>query len=171
MTTGKNHALAFFGQYYGGRQAVSGGADPLPTVTTEPRHALYTNAKRLGDVLSTVTAGGINQALAIPFNAPYYGTSTSDSMLDPLGTVTTKARHSLVMPPTIPDDISDEELEQLVDECYYRMLRAREVGRAQGFDYDPDIEGSEEEQVKMFGNAVSPPAAELLVERGMAILV
>jgi DNA (cytosine-5)-methyltransferase 1 len=186
MTTGNNHGLAFFGQYYGGRQAVSDGSDPLPTVTTEPRHALivppsylvdvrgdafYTNARSLTDALSTVTAGGINQAIALPFSTPYYGNGTPSSMLDALDTVVTKPRHTLVMPPSIPDDISDEELEHLVDECYYRMLRAREVGRAQGFEFDPDIEGTEEQQVKMFGNAVSPPAAELLVERGMAILM
>jgi len=64
-----------------------------------------------------------------------------------------------------------------LDDCYFRMLGAHEIGRGCGFDVDfPDhhgtfiVWGSARDQVDGFGNAVSPPVGAWIGSRLRAVL-
>ena len=74
------------------------------------------------------------------------------------------------MLPPLYNELSDSQIEAIVDACLYRMLTPREVLRAQAFDDDYIVTGTKDEQVKQIGNAVSPPAAEWLLTRGLPLL-
>ena len=45
------------------------------------------------------------------------------------------------------------------------MLEPHEIGRGMAFDHDYVVLGNKREQVRQYGNAVTPPAAALLLER------
>ena len=64
----------------------------------------------------------------------------------------------LVLKPTGKIDIED---------CTYRMLKPHEVQAAMAFDKDYVICGNSRDKVKQCENAVTPPAMELLLERGI----
>jgi DNA (cytosine-5)-methyltransferase 1 len=110
----------------------------------------------------TVTAQGCHSADVRAFLVKYYGEGGTDqSAGEPLHTVPTKARFGLV---TIAGEIW-----QLVD-IGMRMLRPRELFRAQGFpdsyriDAGPDGRAlTLSSQIRMCGNSVSPPVAAALV--------
>lgn len=133
-------------------------------------------------VLRTLTANGGNMSLL----TPYYGASDTAKPTDhPVGTFTTHEKYSLVMrnnsggaEMTTPisealrtlttaghqsvitaDDITDAQ----VDECYFRMLEPSEIGIGMAFDPDYIVKGSRRDQVRGYGNAVTPPAARDLV--------
>jgi site-specific DNA-cytosine methylase len=57
-----------------------------------------------------------------------------------------------------------------VDDCGFRMLTPDEIGRAQAFPGTYAVTGTARDRVRMYGNAVSPPAAGLIAERVMAAL-
>jgi len=73
-----------------------------------------------------------------------------------MGTVTTKERVSLVLTPGNKVDIND---------CTYRMLKDHEIKAAMAFNKDYIILGGTKDRIKQLGNAVTPPAMELLAER------
>lgn len=81
-----------------------------------------------------------------------YSSDTLSHVSDPLGTVTTKDRHSVI----------SYDKPQLED-CYYRMLKANEIKLAMAFEHDYIVLGNQRDQVKLLGNAVTPPAMEWLV--------
>lgn len=87
----------------------------------------------------------------------YYGNAYESHITDALGTCTTKERHYLGM------FKAGEKIE--VDDCYYRMIRAKEVGKAMAFDDGYIVYGDEREQVLQFGNAVTPPVMEWLAQQ------
>ena len=74
------------------------------------------------------------------------------------GTITTKDRIALVL--STPKNID-------IDECTYRMLYPHEVQAAMAFDPDYIVCGTGKDKVKQLGNAVTPPAMEWLLERGI----
>ncbi len=76
-------------------------------------------------------------------------------------TVTTLERHALVTSdvPTLA-----------VDDCGFRMLTPKEIQAAMAFPGDYILTGSRREQVKLLGNAVTPPVMKRLVERVLAAL-
>lgn len=84
----------------------------------------------------------------------HYGSTTLSHVSQGLGTVTTKDRHSIV-----------SYAEPRIEDCYYRMLKPHEIQAAMAFDPDYKILGSGKDKVKQLGNAVTPPAMELLVSR------
>ncbi len=132
--------------------------------------------------LPTIVGDGANHALL----TPYYGASESALPVDrPVGTFTTHEKYGLVMrnntggaEMTTPisealrtlttaghqslitaDDITDAQ----VEECYFRMLEPSEIGRGMAFSPDYQVLGTRRDQVRGFGNAVTPPAARDLV--------
>lgn len=116
----------------GGRNASCSLADPLPTIVISNRAAL----------LSTST----------PFVTSYYGGSDQiHGAHEPIFTITTKDRHSLILP--------EVDLEQ----CGFRMFEPDECKRGQGFDLDYLIYGSRKHQIKQIGNAVSTQPAEFMI--------
>ncbi len=76
---------------------------------------------------------------------------------EPLRTLTTKGHQSLVTPGDV------EAAEAMVDDCTFRMLQPHEIGAGMAFPLDYIVKGSKRDQVKGYGNAVTPPAARDLV--------
>lgn len=72
-------------------------------------------------------------------------------------TVDTRDRLGLVQP--------QQQLE--VDDCYFRMLKAPEIGAGMAFPSDYQVTGNASEQVKQYGNAVTPPAMRDLMQRAI----
>jgi DNA (cytosine-5)-methyltransferase 1 len=72
---------------------------------------------------------------------------------EPARTITTTGHQSLVGwtdPPAVED-------------CTFRMLEPAEIGRAMAFRDDYRVLGNRREQVRQYGNAVTPSAAEVLI--------
>lgn len=100
--------------------------------------------------LATVTASGNHHALV----TSYYGNGTTASVNSPLGTVTTHDRHALLNRTGASIDI---------DDVRFRMLEPSEISRAMDFPVAYRMLGTRREQVRLAGNAVTPPAARDLV--------
>lgn len=143
--------------------------EAYPTQTTQTKWGLTlppafiaelygtSKAKAISERLGCVTAGGINHALidTRAFLRYYYGNARESSLKDPLGTVTTVDRAALV-----------EAAENVdAEDCTFRMLQPHEIRRAMAFPDSYDILGTKRDQVKQLGNAVTPPAARVLLER------
>jgi len=91
----------------------------------------------------------------------YYNNAVYRTMRDPVGTVTTKARHALI---TIPHQGAT------VEECGYRMLALEEYQCVMGFPPTFRFQCSKAEALRQLGLAVTPAIAALLVQRGLASL-
>ncbi|MEU3855657.1 DNA cytosine methyltransferase [Streptomyces sp. NPDC029554] len=110
--------------------------------------------------MSTLTAGGINHGVvyADPLAhelLPYYGNSQTQPVTAPMPTLTTRDRHGLIGYATS------------LEECRYRMIRAREAARAMEFPDDFVFVGDRDQTIEMIGNAVTTNAARDLV--GMVV--
>lgn len=113
-------------------------AEPVPTVTTVDRHAL----------------------VVPPFVLGYYTRPTGQQAAisgvdEPMPTQSTQPRHYLVQPGEIP----------AVEECGFRMLQPHEIQAAMAFPADYQVLGNKREQVRQLGNAVTPPAMRILMQR------
>lgn len=165
VTTGGNHLLVSMRR--------NGGAEspekPMQTIAASGLHhglLVYNGtpgfARPVGDAMGTVTARD-KQALLMP----YYGTGVSHPVQEPMGALTGKDRHALVV---TEDDI---------DDCFFRMLKWPELLRGQYMHLMPngglyqltarrkDRKGklkelTDEQRVKMIGNAVSSTVAAML---------
>lgn len=135
---------AFVSKYFAGGYQSAGVnvTDPLPTVTAIDHNALIE-----------------------AFLVKYYGQGEGQTHGEPLHTITTKDRFSLV---TVR-----EEVYQIAD-IGMRMLTPRELFRAQGFPnryiIDHDADGRrypKSAQVARCGNAVPPPFATALVRANL----
>jgi DNA (cytosine-5)-methyltransferase 1 len=165
MTTRNETSLAWFEPFLaelrGGGSDHRPASDPLATVCASGNHHGLVHPEAM-----VVPAGGTwnDEARPVrePFRArttretegllvPYYGNGTARSTDEPAPTVTTVDRHALVSP----------ELD--VEECLFRMLSPAEIGAAMAFGTDYTVLGTKREQVRQYGNAVTPPAAEVLM--------
>ena len=97
----------------------------------------------------TLTTAG-HQSLLVPYN----NNARARTLEEPAPTVTTVDRAALV------------NVEQLVDDCGFRMLEPYEVAAAMAFPtgYIP-TDLPKKHQVKLAGNAVTPPVMEWIVGR------
>lgn len=97
----------------------------------------------------TLTSAG-HQSLLVP----YYGRATTAQPVTlPAGTMPTHDRYGLATgTEAIP-----------VDEVLFRMLKPAEIGRAMAFGHAYVVLGTQREKVRQYGNAVTPPVAEVLV--------
>ena len=50
-----------------------------------------------------------------------------------------------------------------MDDVLFRMLRPAEIGRAMAFADSYAVLGTQREKVRQYGNAVTPPVAEVLI--------
>lgn len=132
--SGNHHAL--LAPYYGNSHAAQSTADPIGTLTTVDRYALIHrhNNSRTGNEASMLTPA-----------------------MEYLRTLTTAGHQSLLTPGDI------EAAAAQVDDCLFRMLEPHEVGRGMAFDPDYKVMGTRREQVKGYGNAVTPPASRDLI--------
>ena len=120
---------------YYGRSTPKTTQDPLPTVTTVDRHAL---------VMRNNTARGDQGQMSTPAS-------------EVMRTLTTTGHQSLLTPGDL------EAAAAQVDDVLFRMLTPREVIAAMAFPTEYIVLGNQREQVRMAGNAVTPPAARDLI--------
>ena len=137
------------------------------------------DARAITDPLSTVTASGNHHALI----SSYFGTGVGTRPVEePLSTVTTVERHALITPAggtwrkdatpshePIPtrttresDGIAFGPVVDLSD-VMFRMLEPSEVAAAMDFPSGYQWVGTRRIQVRLAGNAVTPPAARDLI--------
>jgi DNA (cytosine-5)-methyltransferase 1 len=114
--------------------------EPARTITTSGHQSLITWASQL--------------------LVPYYGSSdTAQPAAEPSGALTTRDRYGLAVSP----GFDRSELPDL-DDVLFRMLEDDEIGRLMGFDPEFRNEAkSKRIRVRLFGNAVTPPVAEVIV--------
>lgn len=146
--------------------------DPLSTVTASGNHhglalpplvmrnntprgdAGYLSTPVTEPVRSITTAG--HQSLLVP----YYGSAESAlPSSQPIGTLTTKDRYGLATPGV--DAIADSFD---LDDVLFRMLEPHEIARAMAFapTYQTSVT-DKRTKVKLFGNAVTAPVAEVIM--------
>lgn len=125
------------------------GADAAARVRSEdePLHTI-TGARR-GEL-------GVVQSFLVRYN----GTSTAQSVDAPIGTLTGNDRYALLV------TFSNGERKLL--DIRFRMLRPRELARAQGFPDDYKFTGKKEDVVKQIGNAVPVNLAKALCKAALS---
>lgn len=107
--------------------------EPLRTLTTEGHQSLVSWAHLL---------------------VPYYGNAaTAQPVSQPAGTLSTRDRFGFAT--------GSPEID--VDDVLFRMLKPPEIGRAMAFTDGYVVLGSQRERVRQYGNAVTPPVAEVLI--------
>lgn len=128
--------------------------EPMPTFTAEQIPGLLT------------AAGWFKQ------NGPVGNETAPHPLSDPLGTLTARDTTALLMAQWRAS-LTDLPLE----DCYFRMMAAHEIGRGCGFDVDFNdyrgtftVWGSARNQVDGFGNAVSPQVGEWIGARLRAVI-
>ncbi|PZS30204.1 MAG: hypothetical protein DLM59_11500 [Pseudonocardiales bacterium] len=167
-------------------------AEAMPTVTADQIPGMLTaagtiknngaideakyRAHPVSNPLGTIVGSAITQGML--FSGWYKqngrrGDETAPHpMTDPFGTLTSRDTTALLMAEWRAA-LADLRLE----DCYFRMMSAHEVGRGCGFDVDfPGYDGafvvwgSARDQVDGFGNAVSPQVGEWMGSRLRAVL-
>jgi DNA (cytosine-5)-methyltransferase 1 len=163
---------------------------PHPTVcASDDRHALVVPLRRNGHAapasrpVPTVAANGTHHGLLMRNNGTAAGEDWATTPTsEPARTMTTKGHQSLVVPynrtgharpvdqpaptQTTRDRVALVNVEQLVDDCGFRMLEPYEVAAAMAFPagYIPrDL--PKKDQIKLAGNAVTPPVMTWIVGR------
>ncbi|MFI1919301.1 DNA cytosine methyltransferase [Nocardia sp. NPDC020380] len=176
VADGSNHALVVPCEGREGKEAVPASL-PLRTQTTRAETGVAfipfiaelrggaSDARSTRETLATVTASGNHHGLVTPDQLPeqvrqsllmpYYGTGQARPIGRPVSTVSTHDRFALVNPDTFGAiDIEDVR---------FRMLEPPEIGLAMAFGRDYVVLGNKRERVRQYGNAVTPPAAEIIV--------
>ncbi len=131
---------------------------PTPFISCYYRHQ---STNHVGHPLPTIV-GTLKHALVSPppMVMSYYSRDSAIKHVgEPVGTITGGPRHALVVP---------EKPE--VDDCYFRMFTPFEIKLGMAFHPDYIVKGNKRDQVKQCGNAVNPPPAEWLFQRGMEVL-
>ncbi|PZS25791.1 MAG: DNA cytosine methyltransferase [Pseudonocardiales bacterium] len=167
-------------------------AEAMPTVTADQIPGLLTaagtiknngaideakyRAHPLSNPLGTIVGSAVTQGMLFSGWYKQNGSRGNETaphpMTDPFGTLTSRDTTALLMAEWRAA-LADLRLE----DCYFRMMSAHEVGRGCGFDVDfPGyagafvVWGSARDQVDGFGNAVSPQVGEWIGSRLRAVL-
>jgi DNA (cytosine-5)-methyltransferase 1 len=164
--------------------------EPAPFITVLRRNC---TAEPISDPLNTVAAGGNHLYLTVPdafYVKNYGGNARPGDMVkrvdQPLGAVTTKDHHALVIPyyrtgkpkttgqpldtVTVKDRFGLLSTAVEIDDCHYRMLQPREHMRAQRFPDVFVVKGNKGEQTAQAGNAVPVNVARWIGEGVYAVL-
>ena len=187
QTTRATWALAtppLIAELRGGGSTARPVTDPLSTVTasgnhhmlvTPPGFVMRNNGSRgdggemctpFTEPLRTLTTKGHQSIVLAPHHGdpsallvPYYRTGVAKPASEPLGTITTVDRHALVQGQVAYEDL------------LFRMLEPHEVGAASAFARGYTVVGNKREQVRQYGNAVTPPAAHLIARALIDVLI
>lgn len=146
-------------------------SEPMRTATARNETALAfmaelrgggSTARAVSDPLATVTASGRHHALITRHygSAPGQEATFTTPASEPLRTMTTGGNQSLMTHPSI--DIND---------VLFRMLEPREYKRAMDFPANYIEKGTRREQVRLWGNAVTPPSSRDIVGVSVESLV
>jgi DNA (cytosine-5)-methyltransferase 1 len=164
--SGNHFGLAVPVEGRDGKQALPVSA-PARTMTTRNETGLAFIAELRGggskhravtEPLATVTASGNHHGLV----TTYYGNGSTSTTNEALSTCTTVERHALLMRNNSSKGKARKPTVD-VNDVLFRMLEPSEIKRAMDFPADYRILGNRREQVRMSGNAVTPPAARDLV--------
>lgn len=140
--------------------------------------------------MAAVTAEGKHHGLVIPpaFLSLQYSPGYSKGLGETMGAVTAQDHHALVMPFTLsyangdgPPRAVAHELHALatmatpalampqasprVEDCGFRMLQPHEIGKGMAFPEAYVVLGNQQQKVKQYGNAVTPPAMKAILRR------
>ncbi|MFF3324531.1 DNA cytosine methyltransferase [Streptomyces sp. NPDC002889] len=145
---------------------------PMRTRTTRESEALLvpgpfitehrgggSTTRGVSDPLAAITAGGNHHGLVIPYRKG--GPTTTRT---PLHTIATRESAGLVL----GTDSTPAQID--VEDCYFRMLSAREHLRAQRFTDDYTVMGHGGEQTKQAGNAVPANVAQWIASALLEVL-
>lgn len=134
-----------------------------PFLTTLRGGGSRASAYGLDKPLATFSADGTHHGLVTPpeaardpqrFVLSYYSNGGLHPTESPLGTVTATDRHALVSTPGASPAVAD---------CTFRMLAPCEIAAGMAFAPDYQVTGTNKQQVRGYGNAVTPPAAEVIL--------
>jgi DNA (cytosine-5)-methyltransferase 1 len=167
------HALvsAFIAERFGGMVGVRADA-PLPTTTARgtQNQLVVANTIRMNhgqkqwngcdEPLPTVTTGN-HAALVYSFLTKYFGTGVGCEIEAPAPTVTGKDRFGLVT-------VTVNGEPYVIVDIGMRMLRPRELARAQGFPESYVLTGTNTNQVERIGNSVCPDVAAAIAAANCA---
>lgn len=174
VCSGANHhalVAAFLAKHNGGATGQD-AREPLHSVAGHINKALVAAhltvfrensvGRSMDEPMPTVTSGagsarpaGAAHAMALvaAFLVQYYSTGTDSQALDePLATIVSRARHGLVT-------VMIDGAEYAIVDIRMRMLKPRELARAQGFDDSYILTGNQSQQVARIGNSVPPGLA------------
>lgn len=155
-------------------RVISAGEDAIGTVMTREKWGLVQPPSFIAEMHGNSKAGGIDEPLmcftasgahhallsADAFLTYYYGSQNASAITDPIHTVTALDRAGLV-----------SALENMtVDDLTFRMLQPHEIGKAMAFPGTYIVKGNHREQVRQYGNAVTPPVMEMIIKRCVATL-
>ena len=157
------HQDALVVPYYGGTKTALPSGLPLPTQGTIDTCGLafiaelrggHSDARHVTEPLASVTASGNHHMLVRHNTARGNPAQMCTPATEPARTITTAGHQSIVGWPDV--------VIPAVEDCSFRMLEPSEIGAAMAFTHDYEVLGSRRDQVKQYGNAVTPPASEWL---------
>jgi DNA (cytosine-5)-methyltransferase 1 len=165
-----------------GHQSLLVPPDAYVMLNNNPRGNPGLMLSRVDEAFRTFTASG-QQSLIVPLANVAQPTPTTD----PMGTLHTRDRFALVVPTERGSDgdrkRARDVVEQLptqtsrqtlgfasvtsadIEDCGFRMLQPPEIGAGMAFPSTYIVTGNKREQVKQYGNAVTPPVMSWLVGR------
>lgn len=132
---------------------------PVPTISAGGNHTGIASADAEGT--------GRLQEWASRLLVPFYGNADSAQPSDrPIGTLTTRDRYGIAATDDFArweQEMSDGEFAAALEDVLFRMLEPHEVGEAMAFPTDYLMAPkAKKRQVKLYGNAVTPPLAEVV---------
>lgn len=137
----------------------------VPFITYPARSGQGQMTTPAAEPLRTVTAGGKQSVLtwANQLLVPYYGnTESSRPATGPFGALTARDRYGIASAGNW--ELADRDVDDLIGEVLFRMLEPHEIAAAMGFDpHYRVLARSKRHKVRLYGNAVTPPVAELIV--------
>lgn len=171
-------------QYYGGSDQASGTDKPMPTVTCKDRHGLVEShlcvlrnnmdCKSLNEPLSTLTTSPGHFAQVKTYLQKIEGTPNLGNWDKVRRLLNEYAGYKIAADEILILEI--DGVQYFISDIGMRMLKAKELTKAQGFpdDYIIDIEPyigkkySESKQTGRIGNSVCPEVATALVRANCA---
>jgi len=166
----------FITSYYTNTQN-TGIDDALPTLSTHDRHAVvvppfivsqYNRPSGIGaavrdmrEPLPTVPAMAVHHVVVPPFIINAQANTAPTAMHEAIATLLASGNHKWLVEPTD---------EARVEDCGFRMLEPHECGAAMAFPADYKVLGGKRDQVRQYGNAVTPPVMGILMQRCMEAL-
>lgn len=142
----------------------------LPFITPLSGGGDKGRARPVTDPLATFRASGLHHGLAFPallLRNNTGGSEMSTPVTEEMRTLTTHGHQSLVRWDHLVAQLaargSAEVPEIDVNDVLFRMLEPHEIGRGMAFADDYIVTGSKRDRVRQYGNAVTPPVAELII--------
>lgn len=137
---------------------------PAPSIWMEAKAARKAGIIRplAASTMQRIERGLKAEPSARAFLIKYYGSGGGQSIDEPLHTITTKDRFALV--------VVKRSKGGKIEDIGMRMLKPRELAKAQGMPDDYILTGNRSEQVHAIGNSVCPVVAEVVVRANYAPL-